>query len=86
MRPSSPDPVEVGAILKAYRRRQNLSQEHLASRAGLDRTYIGLVERGKRRPTVDAVSRMLTVLGIPWAEFGAALDDLLAARSSTRSA
>lgn len=81
MRPSSPDPVEVGAILKAYRQRQNLSQEFLASRAGLDRTYIGLVERGKRKPTIDATSRMLSVLGVSWTEFGAALDSLLATHS-----
>ena len=37
-----------GACIRAERQRLGLSQEELADRAGLHRTYIGGVERGRR--------------------------------------
>jgi transcriptional regulator with XRE-family HTH domain len=35
-----------------------LSQEQLADRAGLHRTYVSLVERARRNLTVDALDRL----------------------------
>ena len=35
-----------GAALKEYRTGRGLSQEKLAERAGIDRTYVSLIERG----------------------------------------
>lgn len=72
----SPDPKQIGALLTGYRRERGLSQEALAARAGLDRTYIGLIERGERNPTLQATSRILGALGVTWREFGARLDAL----------
>lgn len=40
--------VCLGSIVKGYRNKLNLSQEKLASNCGFDRTYISLIERGKR--------------------------------------
>ena len=37
-----------GATLRAYRQEAGLSQEKLAAKAGLDRTYVGGAERGVR--------------------------------------
>ena len=37
-----------GATLRAYRQQAGLSQERLAAKAGLDRTYVGGAERGER--------------------------------------
>lgn len=39
---------KFGSILKSYRLSINLSQENLAFKTGLHRTYIGSVERGER--------------------------------------
>ncbi|MFA7710428.1 MAG: helix-turn-helix transcriptional regulator [Candidatus Neomarinimicrobiota bacterium] len=53
-----------GIVLKNYRQKAQLSQEKLAFDCNLDRTYISLLERGKRRPTLDtifALSRSLNV-------------------------
>jgi len=41
-----------------------LSQEDLADRAKLDRTYVSGIERGKRNPTLDVLQRLSTALGV----------------------
>lgn len=53
-----------GAVLREHRERAGLSQEDLADKAGLHRTYIGLLERGKRNPTLDAAQRLGNALGV----------------------
>ena len=42
------------AILRA-RRRQGISQEELAARAGMDRTYVGGIERGEENPSLEKI-------------------------------
>jgi transcriptional regulator with XRE-family HTH domain len=42
------DLQRFGVRVRAERERQGLSQEELATRAGLHRTYLGGVERGER--------------------------------------
>jgi transcriptional regulator with XRE-family HTH domain len=41
-----------GNVLVSCRRTAKISQEELAFRAGLDRTYPSLLERGLRQPTI----------------------------------
>ena len=47
-----------GARLRAGRRALGLSQEELAQSADLSANYIGLIERGARQPTLDALVRL----------------------------
>ncbi len=42
----------IGMAIKEFRVRRGYSQEALADRAGLDRSYISLVERGMRSPSL----------------------------------
>lgn len=44
-----------GQILKKNRQECNISQEELANLCGLDRTYISLLERGKRNATIKVL-------------------------------
>ena len=44
--------VKLGEKVRALRDRQGISQEELAHLAGLDRTYVGGVERGERNLTI----------------------------------
>lgn len=44
--------VTFGNILRKYRQDAGLSQEKLALECGLDRTFISLLERGKRQPSI----------------------------------
>ncbi len=54
----------VGENLREERERQRLSQEELAFRAELHRTYVSGVERGVRNPTVKIVARLAEALGV----------------------
>lgn len=53
-----------GLTLQKYRTDAKLSQEQLAFNSGLDRTYISLLERGKRRPTINTVFALAQTLNI----------------------
>ena len=46
----------VGDNVRAYRERENLSQEKLAELAGLHRTYIGQVERAEKNIHIHVAS------------------------------
>lgn len=54
----------VGARLRHGREHAGLSQEKLGEVAGLDRSYVSLVERGMVNPTVTTVVRLATAIGI----------------------
>lgn len=54
----------VGRAIRKRRQEVGLSQEGLAEGAGLHRTYISLVERGRRNISVDALSQIAEALGV----------------------
>lgn len=54
----------VGRNVKRERRRCGFSQEELAFRSDLHRTYVSGVERGVRNPTVVIVARLADALGV----------------------
>jgi transcriptional regulator with XRE-family HTH domain len=56
--------VRVGRNLRQYRLARGVSQEELAYRCALDRTYVSGIERGVRNPTVVVLERLAAVLGI----------------------
>lgn len=45
-----------------------MTQEDLADRSGLDRSYIGGVERGERNPTLTVIEKIAAGLGLPVAQ------------------
>jgi len=59
------DPKEqFGINVRAIRVGQGLSQEALAEKSGLDRTYIGGVERGERNIALQNIVKIANALGI----------------------
>ena len=54
----------VGQNVRIWRTRMGISQEELAFRANLHRTYVSGVERGVRNPTVLSVSRLAKALEV----------------------
>ncbi|MEW4275378.1 helix-turn-helix domain-containing protein [Priestia megaterium] len=53
-----------GIVIKKYRLESSISQEKLAFGADLDRTFISLLERGKRKPTINTLFAISKVLGV----------------------
>jgi len=43
---------KLGRAIREQRERLGLSQEKLAERCGFDRTYISMLERGRRNPSL----------------------------------
>ena len=54
-----------GSRVKQERQKQNLSQEALADKAGLHRTYLGDVERGERNIGLLNIVKIANALNIP---------------------
>jgi transcriptional regulator with XRE-family HTH domain len=54
----------VGRNVRVWRNQLGISQEELAFRAELHRTYVSGVERGVRNPTVLIVGRLARALEI----------------------
>lgn len=50
--------------LRRFRVERGLSQEALAVDAGLDRSYVGRIERGLENPTVETLEKFSEVLGV----------------------
>jgi transcriptional regulator with XRE-family HTH domain len=62
--PSSKISKQFGIVVRNRRTAAGLSQESLAERAALHPTYIGMVERGVRNPTLDVAARIAKALKI----------------------
>lgn len=57
-------PASLGAAIRHYRREARLSQAELAERAGLNRTYLSDLERGKETEQVKRILRVFKQLGV----------------------
>lgn len=53
-----------GRALRALRKQQKLSQESLAFESKLDRTFISLLELGRRSPTLDTMMALCVPLDV----------------------
>lgn len=56
--------LAFGDLLKKARLKAEMSQESLAFQAELDRTYISLLENGKRQPTLTTLFALSKALGL----------------------
>jgi len=53
----------IGGVLRAKRDKLSISQEEVAERAGVDRTYVSILERGLKSPTVETLEKICAALG-----------------------
>ena len=58
-----------GQTLKSIREERGLSQEELAFKTDLNRTYISLLERDRKSPSLRTVTAIATALGMSLLEF-----------------
>jgi len=69
----------LAAQLRAVRRRRRLTQQALAERAGMDRSYLSGIERGKHNVPLDTLCRLAWALSMD-------VRDLVAAPAERRRA
>lgn len=60
---------DVGQRIKQFRNKQELSQEKLALKADLDRTYLASAEHGKRNISLKSLEKIIKALNITFEEF-----------------
>jgi transcriptional regulator with XRE-family HTH domain len=58
-------PKILGRNVREARQRAGMSQEQLAFEAGMKRSYVSDLERGTRNPSLKAIGRLASALGIP---------------------
>ena len=54
--------VQFGKKVREERQKQRLSQEQLAEKAGLHRTYIGMIERAEKNITLENIHKICKAL------------------------
>jgi len=57
--------IKFANTVREERLKQNLSQEQLAEKAGLHRTYIGMIERAEKNVTLLNIHKIASALKIP---------------------
>ena len=59
----------MGQRIKELRKTISLSQESLANKADVDRTYVTDVENGRRNVSVEILERLISALDVTVSEF-----------------
>ncbi len=59
---------QIGNRIRLVRRQAGLTQAELAEKASLSDNFIGLIERGEGRPTIQVVDRIADALGVHLSE------------------
>lgn len=60
--------IAFGKRVAELRKNAGYSQEQFAFKCGVDRTYIGVVERGEKSPTLNTIDKIASALGISKSE------------------
>ncbi len=60
--------IKFGHKIRQERLKQNLSQEELAEKANLHRTYIGMIERAEKNITLINIEKISNSLGVSISE------------------
>ena len=61
--------LRFGSQVKKQRLKQHLSQEELAERAGVHRTYVGMIERAEKNITLLTIQKLAKALDVSVARF-----------------
>ena len=55
--------ARFGKLVASRRRAARMTQEELAAKASVHRTYVGDIENGRKSPTLDTANRLARALG-----------------------
>lgn len=60
--------IEIGQLIRKKRNEKKITQEALALQCGIDRSYIGRIERGEVNLTVEKLYEIATALEVDMKE------------------
>ena len=60
--------ISFGKRVAELRKKTGLSQEQFAYKCGVDRTYIGIIERGEKSATLNTIAKIADAFGITKSE------------------
>lgn len=60
--------IAFGQRVAELRKKAGYSQEQFAYKCDVDRTYIGIIERGEKSPTLNTISKIAAALAISKSE------------------
>ena len=69
--------IAFGQCVRNLRLRKGIAQEALALGAGIDRGYMGALERGKHSPSIEMIYRLLPPLEITFTQFATEFEKCL---------
>ncbi len=61
--------ILLGENIKKYRKLKDFSQDNLAYESGVNRAYIGYIERAEKRPSIKTVNKIALTLKVPLYKF-----------------
>ncbi len=61
--------MEIGQVLKAFREKNNFSQEAVASFLGIKRELLSYYENNNREPSVEVLEKLANLYGTELADF-----------------
>ena len=64
-----------GLVIKKWRGKTGISQDELAWRAELHRTYVSDIERGARNPSLQSIERLAKALNVSFSTLFQPLED-----------
>jgi transcriptional regulator with XRE-family HTH domain len=60
---------QLGSRIRQYRKKMGLTQEELAFNSGINISFLGDIERGIKKPSIETLEKLLEVLGVTFPEF-----------------
>ena len=64
MKPLSLTHKRLGRRIRTLRKELGLTQEDLAFEVGVNRSYMGFIERGERNPSLAMLNKIAKALGV----------------------
>lgn len=61
--------IKFGNKVREQRKKLGISQEELADRANVHRTYIGMIERAEKNITLENIEKVATALNLKLSDF-----------------
>ena len=57
--------MNIGKAIRLCRTQKDMSRSTLADRSGISESYLSLLERGKRDPSLSKLNAIASALGVP---------------------